>query len=250
MISTRLSETSKEFRIHFLLTFTKELIRHTKMEDFTKLKTVIRKRDPQQNIIDEERDSQDVFKDFQVSIMHEHPIVSKIQSQEARKMPIFQFSRGNTYVKLPGQRNPILKPTPPTMQNSVTKRPLSIPDYPLPSTVRHITPIAMQTQIDLGKLNSLVQDQNILSIECNGADTPLTVKGSGGTRITNIILTKDEVGNIIRAFSTASKIPLNEGVFKAAVGSLIISAIVSEIIGSQFIIKKISPQGQLMSQRF
>ena len=41
-------------------------------------------------------------------------------------------------------------------------------------------------------------------------------------------------------FAAASRIPINEGLFKAAVGNLVISAVVSEIAGIKFIIRKIA----------
>ena len=41
-------------------------------------------------------------------------------------------------------------------------------------------------------------------------------------------------------FSVASKIPVNEGLFKAAIGNLIISAVVSDIVGIKFVIRKIA----------
>ena len=59
-----------------------------------------------------------------------------------------------------------------------------------------------------------------------------------GTKKTNIILSREEVDQIIKKFSETTKIPIQEGIFKVVVGKLILSAIISEVIGSKFIIKK------------
>ncbi|KKM17122.1 hypothetical protein LCGC14_1678880 [marine sediment metagenome] len=49
---------------------------------------------------------------------------------------------------------------------------------------------------------------------------------------------RNAIENIIRKFSGASKIPVHGGMFKVVVGRMILNAIVSEVIGSKFIIKK------------
>jgi len=59
-----------------------------------------------------------------------------------------------------------------------------------------------------------------------------------GTKRTNIILNKEEIDQIIKKFSETAKIPLYEGIFRVVVGKLILSAIISDVIGSKFIIKK------------
>ena len=64
------------------------------------------------------------------------------------------------------------------------------------------------------------------------------VHGSMGTKPTNLLLKKEEIDEIIKKFSEATKIPQNEGIFKAVVGKLILSAIISETIGSKFVIRK------------
>ena len=245
MTLTNLSESSKDFRLYFLLRFTEELIKHTKIEDFTKLENVIKKKSPEK----EHEEEQDPFKDFQMSIMHENPTVRKIQvATELKRFSSPMLPRSNTYLRIPSQRT---QQMPPMQQQNfqqsfqpkqAVRRPLSIPDYPLPPTVRHIRPVPMPLLMDLGKLNPLLQEQGVASIECNGTDVAIIAKGQGGSRTTNIMLNREEVDQIIQAFSLASKIPLHDGVFKAAVGNLLISAIVSEIIGSQFIISKISQQ--------
>ncbi|MEJ2268006.1 MAG: hypothetical protein P8X70_02940 [Nanoarchaeota archaeon] len=59
-----------------------------------------------------------------------------------------------------------------------------------------------------------------------------------GVKPTGIILNKKEIDKVIKTFSEKSMIPIHEGVFRVVVGRLILSAIISEVTGSKFIIKK------------
>jgi len=65
-----------------------------------------------------------------------------------------------------------------------------------------------------------------------------------GIKKTGIILDKEEIDNIIQRFSRETKIPVQEGIFKVVAGRLIFLAIISEIVGSKFTIKKM-PHEQL-----
>ena len=92
--------------------------------------------------------------------------------------------------------------------------------------------------INLGKLDSFIKDPTIKDIECNGPDSNIVVKGINETKKTNIILTKQEIDDVIKKFSEAAKIPLKQGMFKVVIEKMVFSAIISEIAGSRFIIKK------------
>ena len=121
----------------------------------------------------------------------------------------------------------------------IQRPPLTISSKPLPPRLQYIQPAPSQTpiELDLGKINSLIQDPAVQSIECNGSGTEITVK-TPSPKKTKIILNKEEINNIINKFSQAAKIPLEEGVFKVAIGKLVLTAIVSGVVGSKFIIKK------------
>ena len=102
-------------------------------------------------------------------------------------------------------------------------------------------PVPTNIQIDLGKLNPILQDPTTISIECNGSDKPIMTSGRMGARKTNIVLNKEEIDHIIQKISETAKIPISEGVYKIATGRIILSAIVSDTIGSKFIIRKMMP---------
>ena len=95
--------------------------------------------------------------------------------------------------------------------------------------------------IDLGKLHPLIRDPLVKVIECNGPDEKIIVIGAMGRKNTKIILTKEEINNTINKFSEAAKIPVHEGVFKVVFGTLIFSAMISEVVSSKFLIRKMAP---------
>jgi hypothetical protein len=93
----------------------------------------------------------------------------------------------------------------------------------------------------LGKINELIKDPFVQSIECTGPGKNILVKKYNKINLTKWILSQEEIGNIINSFSEHSKIPLIGGILKAAVGDLIISAVESKHVGSRFIINRIEP---------
>lgn len=230
----KLDKTSQKFRKLFLLRFALELIKSSKVEDFFLLENIIKKRDKKAR--SEERNLEKKYGKGELipSIMHREPFRRKPES-EAR--PIFAQSG----VQKSSWQQPTIKKTP-SQSQMMSRTPVQIPEYPLPQRLQYLRPIPSNVQIDLGKLNQLIQDQNIKTIECNGPDENITVKGNAGSKTTNIILSKSEMDEVLQRFSEASKIPIHEGIFKIVVGRLVLSAIVSEVVGSKFIIKKMSPQ--------
>ena len=58
------------------------------------------------------------------------------------------------------------------------------------------------------------------------------------------MLNNEEINDVLNRSSTISRIPIHEGVFKIVVGKFILSAIISEVVGSKFIIRKITSQIQ------
>ncbi len=242
-----LEDTSQEFRILFLLKFTKALIENSK-EGFFVLDHHIRKseikKEAAKKILENKKQKKE--DEFILSMMHKEPfyrnyidiglppplLFKKPQKKEAlaSKKPVSVGKNAAPVQQMPRQ-------IPPRHY-----KPLIIPEFPLPPTVQYIKPIPTNTQIDLGKLNAVVNDPAVKIIECNGQDEKIVVKGNMGVKPTNITLTKEELNSVLESFSQASKIPLHEGIYKIAVGKLILSAIISDIVGSKFIIRKMEPQ--------
>jgi len=107
---------------------------------------------------------------------------------------------------------------------------------PTTTTLSHETMI----QMDLEKLNPLVSDPSIRSIHCDGPNKPLKIRREAGIKIQEIKITlnEDEINTLIQKFAVRTGQALKEPVFKATVGNLSLTAIVSEFAGSKFILTK------------
>lgn len=137
-----------------------------------------------------------------------------------------------------------------TIPQNTPNRRLFIPEPKLPPQLAYLKPTpAFNVELDLGPLNQFLKDPSIRSIECNGPDIGIVVKTQNQERVTNVLLNQDEINQVINIFSTQTKIPIEEGVFRVALGNLAFSAIISDIVGSKFIIKKLilgTQQNQFM----
>ncbi|MFA5174272.1 MAG: hypothetical protein WC438_03765 [Candidatus Pacearchaeota archaeon] len=112
---------------------------------------------------------------------------------------------------------------------------------PQMQTLKEIQPVAQPrpTDFNLGKMEQLLKDQKIQSIECSGPGKNVLVKKNNRVNTTEFSLTQEEITEIINEFSRQARIPITGGILKAAVGDLVISAIISEFVGSRFIINRI-----------
>ncbi len=86
------------------------------------------------------------------------------------------------------------------------------------------------------KIDDLLKDNAVKSIEC--LDGNIKIKRDSETVNTSIILTKQEVADLIKKFSEEVKEPLTKNIFKAAVQNLKIIAVISDLIGPRFIITR------------
>jgi len=195
-----LTKISDEFKVSFLRQFTRELIRNSSTNEFLELETVLKK------------EKTDTHQEISEKIKErESPIFTKKEIKKpflkTRKLPV-----------------PVLR----------------IPETKLPQNLQYLKPTPTKLEMDLGKLNPLVKDPLVVSIECSGTDESVVVRGRMGVKKTNIILNKEEIDQTIKKFSEAAKIPIHEGVLKMAKGRLVLSAVISNVIGSKFIIKKMA----------
>lgn len=94
------------------------------------------------------------------------------------------------------------------------------------------------SSIGLDKITPIILDPSVVSIECPGPDKPLLVNQQGRINATNIILKSEDIDNVMKEISTKTKIPLMNGMFKAALGNVIITALISEFLGTRFVIQK------------
>ena len=210
----RIKRTSEEFRRFFLLEFTRKLIENSETEEVLKLKNILK---------EEEKNRRELPKTIKRKIKEKEKLLPILQKEEFLKpLPKPIVPKRSLY------------PTSRLEQNRIIR----IPRPRLPPGLEYLKPVPTNVQIDIGKLNPLIKDPLVKVIECNGPNLNVLVRGTMGTKKTNIILSREEVDQIIKKFSETTKIPIQEGIFKVVVGKLILSAIISEVIGSKFIIKK------------
>ncbi len=115
---------------------------------------------------------------------------------------------------------------------------LRIPEPRLPMHLQNIQPIPTNYPIPLGKLEKLINNPSVQAVECPGPDQEIILR-TPQPKQTKVKLTKEEIDTLIKGFAQTAGIPLNQGLNTFVVGSLKLSAIISDIIGSKFILKKI-----------
>lgn len=195
---------SVDFRKSFLISFTEELIIQSIRNNPVRLQEII-------NIREQSKGK------FPKQIMKALPPPKKIVP---RQIPVGQR------LKMPITRQ-LRNPT------------LEIPEPQLPLHLQYLKPVPTNIEIDLYKITPLIKDPTVRIIEGNPDSTVLIVS-TRGTKQTDIFLNKEDIERIISKFSEISKIPISEGVYRIVVGNLSLSAIISRIVGSRFIIKKLA----------
>ncbi len=194
---------SDDFKKYFLIKFTKELINHSSKAEIINLQKII-------ELKEKRIEKKETEKEVLVP-------ATKIILPKKEEKPKIQFTK------------PVVKNVPST---------LFIPEPKLPSNLEYLKPVpTTNVEIDLSKLNPLIKDPAVRIVEVN-PDEKVIVTGAMGTKSTNITLNKEDIDRVINAFSVSSRIPISEGIYKVAVGNLILSAIISDVVGSKFIIRK------------
>ena len=197
---------SKNFKKLFLLHFTRELILHSASGELLQLQNLMKGQ------IKEEKEQ--IIHSIKRNIPEKK---EKLKEEDLDFYKIFKRIKPKFYAQ--------------------TKT-LTIPEPKLPPHLQYLKPVPRDIKIDLERLNPLIKDPAIKIIECNGPDEHIFVRGSMGVKPTDTILNKEEINRIIKKFSEISRIPIHEGVYRVIAGRLILSAIISEVIGSKFMIKK------------
>ena len=139
---------------------------------------------------------------------------------------------------------------PPTIQPQTRRVAPPIKTTPVVAPKVVVAPIVISVgTIDegekYGKISPLLNDVSISTIECLGKDKELMIIRAGQKQRTRIVLSADEIKEILSRVADEAHIPLLEGVFRASVSGFSMNAVISEIIGSRFVIKKATAYGLL-----
>ncbi len=162
-------------------------------------------------------------------------------------------------MKIEPSKTEIMKKTPfrirPVQQVTLSPRPVVQvnPSMPVPiQGPRNFSPepppqLNMNSEFsqDYGRIMPLLNDPSVSSIECSGPGKMITIIRAGQKQFTKIVLNPNDIKEILERVSDSARVPVLEGVFRAAVDNFVINAIVSDVIGSRFIIKKATPYSML-----
>lgn len=237
-----------QFKKFFLLEFTRQLIRHSASPDAFKLQEALEK----EKIDRLEKEKKKIKERIQEREKEIQKLGEKNLSTSATEVKWGKRTKEIRSIVHPvigmiGSRetphfNPFIK--------NFKRVDLSIPESKFPVHIQYIKPSPINKEIELGKINPLIRDSMVRVIECHGPGENLVVQGNMGTKKTGIILSREEINEAIEKFSRETKIPIQEGIFKVVAGRLVLMAIISEVVGSKFIIKKmLTPSSPSLPKR-
>ena len=158
--------------------------------------------------------------------------VQQVQIQPSQ----FQFPQPKIQISRPQQ--PMIRPQ---FNKPPEKLPMRSPRY-----LQQRTPSTSLNEkdklINLGKINTILSDPSVFSIESSGPEKNLIVNRAGKIQSSSLTLNKEEIDLIMKEISDKTRIPLiSGGVFKAVLKDLVITAVISDYIGTRFLMQKRTP---------
>ncbi|HKL24044.1 MAG TPA: hypothetical protein VJ912_01780 [Candidatus Nanoarchaeia archaeon] len=222
------SKELREFGRRFLLMFTAELIRNRGGAEIYRLKKILEKESVAQEKIKEYKNKKELRKKETSA----EDFWNKKEKEQDLKKLLKERKKENS----PEEIKKRLRRT----KRSVSRKPvLKVPQTRLPKQFKNIRPQIEKRDIDLGKLEKLINDPNVREIECKGPWENIYVRGNMGYQPTKIYLSDEEISELLNKFSNKSQIPLMQGNYHVAIGDLTITASIEEERGeSKFVIKK------------
>jgi hypothetical protein len=113
-----------------------------------------------------------------------------------------------------------------------------------PIEVKKVVPVvavkSAVTEDGYGKITPLLNDTSISVIECQGKGKELMIVRAGQRQRTRIVLNSDDIANILEKIADEAHVPLIEGIFRASLSDFSINAVISKMVGSRFVIKKVT----------
>ena len=154
-------------------------------------------------------------------------------------LPVISSQNFNKQIQRP---NPIIfqptRPLPFINKENIPKILANSISNPIPAHSSNTLIDISQNQDSMKKIYPFISDPQVQSVECKGPGKPILVLKRGIIQVTNIILSNEEIEALIKNISDKTRIPLMKGLFKALFGNLIITAVISEFVGTRFIIEK------------
>ena len=225
-----------EEKLKVLLQVVRGLIVNSRSAEIFRLEEILRQNfPPQPDLISEEK-RKEIIKE-QVKEQIKERVKEKLEPKKEFPMKKVEFEE--SLLRPPERRVQMPVSSPPT--NFASRRVLRMPKLTLPAHLASIQPAPTnKIAVDLGKLNPYVNDPKVKTIETEGESETVYVSGAMGRKPTGLKLSRAEIDEVIDRFSKAAKIPKKEGMFKVAVGKLLLTAMVSESVSPRFIIEKMA----------
>lgn len=225
-----MQDKSEAFKIFFLIQFSKQLLRHSATYDISTLERILKEKTKQVIEKREKEKERNKRKLFELVEKKKSFVVENVAPVKSKKVEKFEIQRSEHIPRKIMIRQSQSLPPP-------IQRP-NIPIGQLPFGLQHIRPTPSSEPIDIGNLTPYLNDPSVSTIECNGPETVVLIKRGREMRKTDVTLSKEEIEATLQAFSRAAKIPIHEGVYRVAVGRVILTAQISDETGSKFVISK------------
>ncbi len=117
----------------------------------------------------------------------------------------------------------------------------------IPIARQQLVPIQKQAtklnieKLALGRIEPILRDPTVLSVECPGPAKNILVGKVNGIQTAPFALTTEEINGVMNEISEKTRIPILKGLFKAVYNELLVTAIISDYIGTRFLIQKRMP---------
>ncbi len=162
------------------------------------------------------------------SIMQPKPFTQQKSEKSSSIKP-------NLSPKLPAPTRIVTKPaiSPAKQANKIPEKPAVIKS--VPRATENSGPVLPKTG---SKLMQFLKDPSVIGLECPGPDKNIVINRQGRIQPVQLTLKENEIKSILEEISSETKIPIINGLFKAAYKSFIITAVISDFVGTRFMIEK------------
>jgi hypothetical protein len=90
----------------------------------------------------------------------------------------------------------------------------------------------------LERLNIIFSDPAVQNVSCPGPDKNLQITRMNFIQTIQLSFSMNEINNFLKEISEKTRIPLQSGLFKVIYQNMIITAVISEFIGTKFLVER------------
>lgn len=115
---------------------------------------------------------------------------------------------------------------------------IALPPVNLSPYIGHRKNSVHNIKISSEKLSPFISDPEIESIECPGPDAPISIKKRGEIISTSVKMSESEISNLVKEISKLTNTQIIDGILSVSIPEMSFTAVLSEFVGSRFIIQK------------